>query len=63
MTFIFYHVSMISYITSYEPRQLIGSAEELVRRPDIHLLVEKGLNVEMILKVNYLFEYIQSLQF
>ena len=54
---------MISYITSYEPRQLIGSAEELVRRPDIHLLVEKGLNVEMILKVNYLFEYIQSLQF
>ena len=42
---------MISCITSYQLQPLIQSAEELVRRQDVHLVVEKGYNVEMVLKV------------
>ena len=51
VTFIFYHATMISCITSYQLQPLIQSAEELVRRQDVHLVVEKGYNVEMVLKV------------
>ena len=42
---------MISYITSYHPKQLISSAEELVRRPDVNLVVDEGLNIQIVLQV------------
>ena len=49
--FTFYNVSMFSYITSYQPNKLISSANELVHRPDVYLLAQKGYNIESILKV------------
>ena len=51
VTFILYHATMISYITAYKPEQLIHSVEELIHRPDVHLVVDKGYNIEAILKV------------
>ena len=42
---------MISYVTSYHPQQLVTSAEELVRRPDVNLVVDEGLNIQIVLKV------------
>ena len=48
-----YHQQLISYITFNRPEQLIHSAEDLVRRPEVRLLVEDGLNVQAVLKANY----------
>ena len=42
---------MISYITTYQPKQLISSAEELIRRPDVHMLVQDGYNLQSIFLV------------
>ena len=46
-----YRATLISYITLNRPEQLIHSAEDLVHRPNVHLLVEDGLNVQAVLKV------------
>ena len=46
-----YRATLISYITLNRPQQLIHSAEELVQRPDVHLIVEDGLNVQAVLTV------------
>ena len=48
---VLYNATLISYITSYRPQQLINSAEEPIRRPDVNLIVDSGLNLEMVLKV------------
>jgi hypothetical protein len=45
---VLYHATMISYITSYHPQQLITSAEELLRRPDVNLIVDEGLNIQIV---------------
>lgn len=47
----FYDATMISYITSYHPQKLVSSAEELVRRPDVNLVVDEGLNIQIVLQV------------
>ena len=50
-----YHATMISSITSYRPERLINSPQELIQRPDVHLIADQGLDIEVILKV--LFHY------
>ena len=42
---------MISYITTYRPEKLISSADELIRRQDVHMLVMEGYNIQSILLV------------
>jgi hypothetical protein len=51
VTFEMYHATMISYITAYRPKQLISSAEELIHRSDVHMLVMEGYNIQSILLV------------
>lgn len=46
-----YRATLISYITLNRPQQLIHSAQDLVQRPDVHLIVEDGLNVQAVLTV------------
>ena len=42
---------MISYITTYRPEKLISSADELIRRQDVQMLVMEGYNIQSILLV------------